>query len=80
MERHTPTQGEINMTLNIIRDKITVMTVSNMDEARAYVESIANAPKVRGEMFFDIDADDAACADAVIFTRTGVKNYAIEPA
>ena len=68
------------MALSIIRDKITVATVENMDEARAYVEGIANAPKVRGEMFFDIDEDHADCADAVIFTRTGSKDYTIEPA
>jgi hypothetical protein len=67
-------------TYIIKRDERTIATVATMDEARAHLEAIANAPKVSGTMYFDPDPDHPGCADAAIFTRTSCMLFSVEVA
>ena len=57
-----------------------IATVADMDAARAYLAGIAAAPKINGELDFELDADNPGCADAAIITRNSIRLYVVEPA
>jgi hypothetical protein len=79
-DTETQQGGHDMANLNITRDDMIKATVSSMDEARAWVQERADAPRVRGTMFFEIDAGRPDCADAVVFSRNNAANYTVEPA